>query len=287
MINYLTSERVKWYVTTFIAILAAIWLIENNCGLKDSLRLLIVNFVLSFIILLVIIYIINYPKRKFEKFMKLSKGDTISLVVPAYQDTRKYDRSKLDEENYRYFKVQDGIERRLVGAHKYLTGIGTATTVAEFSYKLRELTSNNIDLVRDDETINKDGPLICFGSPNSNLLSEKYLRPNVCQFKGPNELECPSVHRETYKASEKHDYGVLFRENYICKSGKKSWAFICAGIDEEATIASSFYLLNNWKKLDKYKGVFIHIIECDKREPFKSQKKAGGYFDDLGAWVAD
>ncbi len=283
----LLREKFKWSITTFLAVLSALHLIESQLGFEISLNLALLNFLFAFLLTCLAFLFVQLGEWRFRRFIKLSKKDSVTIVVSGYQNKRKYDPLMPRAHNLRYFKIKNGEQYDLVGAHGYLMGLDTAKVLAKFVYELREFIACEIDVIADDNPISKNGPIICFGSPNSNLQSEKLLPEELCKFCGSDQMFCHKLHDTPYTASTVEDFGVLARLPYNNSAEDSTWAFICAGIDEEGTVAASHYFLDNWRRLGKQNTAFLHLLRCRKEAPQKPEKIAGFRLSKDGVWEAE
>jgi hypothetical protein len=281
MFDPLTSERLKWFGPAWLGTLGSFWLIEEQLKIEPGWNLFGVNLVVSFLAVLLVFWLLYFHSKRYAAFLKLADKNTISLVVSAYKDPRP-------PTSARYYKeMANGQKHNLIGAHGYLTGIDTAKVLASFVTKLREIGSYDIEVVKDGDQLLKAGPVICFGSPSSNFTSEQFL-PGGVDFKGPNILDVKLAHsNSTYTSDPESDYGIVAREVRPNEDKSQSWGFVCAGIDEEGTIAASVYLLREWKTLKRYQGAFLHCVSCKKRSPEKPQKLSGFSKDANGEWKPD
>lgn len=282
--------RVPLLITSFMAL----YQFEEAWGLVGSPWLFFVNFMTAIILVVSYTYGANLFRNKqyqnnFQQFFGLKNGKKLAIVLSAFQDTRKYKEPQNRPENYRYYKIIDEQERRLVGVHDYLTGLRTAVFTAEFTYDLREITETPITIMSDDQALkDMEHVKISFGSDSSNMLTEKIMSEvpnNIWRFKPPDKLISEDAEPKELHASSKQDYAIVLKH----WSEINNLTFICAGIDEEGTIAAAYYLIREWENLFRRYGEkhFIHILRCSKRTPKACVKIYGLHLTDHGKYVTD
>lgn len=283
MVTSQTFSKIKWFVPTFISVIVFIWEIEKELGFQhDGWEWFAMNFLIASVLVLSIYVFFHYADWRFAKFLKAEDEQPVFLVVGAYKDTREWSPEKPKNEKERYFKQKNGSKFPLEGAHGYLTGLETTRMVSQFVYRLRDLTNRRLIVVRDDIMPSEAGPLVCFGSPRSNFQSEAFL-PAFIKFADAKSLTVTiNSTPMPYFSDNERDYGIVARN----KVGDR-WAFICAGIDEEGTIAAGYYLLEQWKSLHKYSESFVHIISCTKTSPESPQRFLGFSPGPQGEWLSD
>lgn len=196
-------------------------------------------------------------------------GGVLNILVPSYQNRVPWDAKAPDEQRLRYKKKQGEGERYLEGSHDYVTGLQSTKDAFQFGINLGQATSWDVNLVGDEENNRwTPGPLLSLGSPTSNDATDQILK-GIPGDHSPtfttNSLKC-WLHPDPYKSDANNDYGVLVRAAH----GNRV-AFVCAGIDEEGTIAAMRYLLENWRELRKEsrkrkKEKFISIFGCRKSD---------------------
>lgn len=269
---------------TFLGVLGVIWLLEEQMGIQSGWELLLANSLTSIAIVGSIYLVLAVDSWNFNRFLKISKGKSISLILGACKDTREWSRTKPKEEKERYYKLKNGGKYYIEGPHKYITGLETALVVSQFVYRLRDVTNHELRFFADDENTETNGPIFCFGSSRSNLKTEQFLSKDIVEFKGADKLFIKIFKKpNSFVSTDSVDYGVLARVNH-----QDNWAFIFAGIDEEGTVAASYYFLKQWKRFTRYKTKpFIHIVECKKADRTNPKKMAGYYLSESGVWEAD
>jgi len=284
MVTRKFSENFKWILGTFVSVLGVIWLVEEQVGIQSGTELFLGNSLASIIIVSSIGFILAFDSWTFNRFLKLSNKKSISIIFSACKDTREWSRAMPREKKERYYKIKNGEKDFLEGPHQYVIGLETALLVSQFVYRLRDVTNYELRLKADDENLDGNGPLFCFGSSRSNLKTEQFLPKDIVEFKGADNLILKIFKKPTsFVSTDFVDYGVLARVKH-----QNHWVFIFAGIDEEGTVGASFYFLQNWKRFTSYKEKpFIHIVECKKGEHMNPKKMAGYFLSRSGIWEAD
>lgn len=141
-----------------------------------------------------------------------------------------------------------------------------------------------MNVIGDEEAFKAvDGPMICLGSPTSNNLTSKGLRllPHGIEIEfTTNTMKC-WLHDQPYTSSDLIDYAILVRvvdEAHVY--------FVCAGIDEEGTVAAAKFLFSNWQKLPI--SSFVQVFQCDKINRTVKQKLGGKHFiKEQEKWITD
>ncbi|MDR4468314.1 MAG: hypothetical protein MRJ68_08445 [Nitrospira sp.] len=283
MVTSRTSSKIVWLVATFSSTMLFVWEFEKQMGFQtNGLKWVVINAIIASLVVVGFWIFLYHAIWGFAKFLKVEGNEPIILVVGAYKDTREWASEKPKEEKERYFKQKANDKVHLEGAHGYLTGLETTRMISQFVYKLRDLTSRKLLVVRDDETPSDAGPLVCFGSSRSNFQSEVFL-PSFVKFPDATSLSVTNkIAHTVYSSDENKDYAIVARY----KVGSR-WAFVCAGIDEEGTIAAGHYLLERWKCLDKFGGSFVQIICCHKSAPDSPEQIQAFVPGQHGDWVFD
>lgn len=276
------SKKVIWWVPTITAVLAFLWELETQIEFSHTgWAMLAINTILALVIVGIIYVFLNRFTWAFDKFLKIGDEEKITIVIASYQNIHRWDATSPKDARERYFKVLNGREVLLEGAHGYLAGMETTRMTTRFAYRLRDLTDHDLVVIADEQPPTGDGPLICFGSPRSNFRSSLFL-PTFVEFPNANTLSVTIDGTAMPYSSDDHtDYGIVSRN----QMGNR-WGFVCAGIDEEGTIAAGFYLLNEWKELNQYQGEFVHIIKCTKKDP-EAPSRFLGFSPVGGVWKSD
>lgn len=240
----------------------------------------------AFIPSLLVFWVYYKGDLRFQEFFGLSADSGINIILSTYQNRVPYEADGPPEKRERYFKELNGRIIPLVGAQKNLVGLETATTGILSVLELGKLTSHQINVAGDEEESKTvEGPIICLGSPTSNFVTKRILDnlPKDVEVKFTTDTMSCWIHpQEPYKPTKQHDYAVLART-----ADKARISFICAGIDEEGTVAVTRFLIRNWQTLPK--SQFVQIFQCDRMNCCVQKKLGGSHIDvkQQGIWVSD
>lgn len=220
---------------------------------------------------------------RFQNFFGLAADSVINVILSTYQNRTSYQDTGPPQNRERYFKEVNGQTIYLVGAQKHLVGLETATTGILSLLELGKLTSHQINVVGDEEESKiVDGAIICLGSPTSNFITKRILDnlPKDVRITFTTGTMSCWIHPAPYTSTTQKDYAVLAR---IIE--KERVSFVCAGIDEQGTVAVARFLLGNWQKLPT--SQFVQIFECDKMS-LAVDKRGGKHIDKKqGIWRTD
>ncbi len=245
---------------------------------KNTFVIGIVITFISFIFINLYFWIIN---KKFYSFFGIKKDNLFSIILPSFWNKIEFDQN-LKEENYRYYKnVENNSKKQLIGPTTFpVTGVGAVSIACKLSNLIGKEFKKDINVFGDEMLGNhSSGPVISLGSPTSNNITEKLLKnlPENIKIEFSTETMRCWIHPESYRASVDLDYAILVRT-----FDNERVHFICAGIDEEGTIAVCQHLINEWKRLPN--KIFINVYEVEKRS--LQVKKLGSIHMSNSEWKA-
>ncbi|WP_133513302.1 hypothetical protein [Candidatus Thiosymbion oneisti] len=192
-------------------------------------------------------------------FFGCKNGTKMTLIIPSYWNRVDYNPQR-EESKHRYYKENNGKKTWLIGATTYpLTSTGGASLACKFSALISCKVTNNIEIKGDEEDLrNLEGAIFCIGSPTSNILSGKVLN-TLPQNRAINftttTMKC-WLRDEPYVADTQFDYAILARIRY-----QSDLYFICAGIDEEGSVAVGQRLISKWRSMPSYNFIIIYRVE--------------------------
>jgi hypothetical protein len=255
------KEFFRSVIPTFLAISGLFLSISSGAGWEGWIYV-VVCLMAALFSAGVTYWWIDRKNREFQNCFGLSESSRINVILSSYQNRVEYD-LRTDETRERYYKQcrnerSEGVKKYLTGSREYLVGLKTAKTASLSAFRLGEFPIKDINFVGDEEPRNFEGPIICLGSSTSNCFTEEILgsiRPGAAVSFTGDKMDYWSGE---FKPSHAHDYAILVRD----KLEDNRTCFVCAGIEEEGTVAVVNYLIRSWKNLPKTR--FIKIFKCDR-----------------------
>ena len=193
----------------------------------------------------------------------------IRIVVSSYRHTRPYD----GEVKERYYKPDaDAPEgKRFVrGSREAVVGLITVRSAVFAWEQAQKLVGFTVTLDGDSDAAASSDvqgkTLICLGSPGTNDVARAVYKAqglnqsHLYHFDDRGNLVCANA--ATLTADHDWDYATLTK---LSRDG--AIYFVCAGVDEEGTIAAVSYLLQEWQSLANRVG------DKDFHLTFKVEKK--------------
>lgn len=195
----------------------------------------------------------------------------IRIVVSSYYHTRPFD----GEVKERYYKPDAGApegKRFVRGSREAVVGLITVRSAVFAWEQAQKLVGFTVKLDADSDAAASSDvqgkTFICLGSPGTNDLAravykaEGLNQSHLYHFDGRGNLTC--ANSATLTADLDWDYATLTK---LSRDG--AIYFVCAGIDEEGTIAAVSYLLQKWQSLANMVG------DNDFHLTLKVEKKKG------------
>ena len=197
-------------------------------------------------------------KWKFKKFFgkyALSE-DKIAAVIDPYE--HRMARPTVQRGDYRYIKYfkSGRPPLKIMGEDKVFGECSIRVTnfvTSTFSKFLPQ--KRTIRIKTDEEVFNEwDSTFICFGSSDSNEKTyeiEQLSEYNLHIYKtSPNTgSRCFEVDGKIFDITSDYDIAIITRTTNPFHS--KHYLFICAGLGGWGTSGAAYYLLNEWKQLNK------------------------------------
>lgn len=211
----------------------------------------------AFSIAIFLMYLIAIRRK--HAFFGWEKGAKINLVIPSYWNRNEYD-PKAQEKEYRYYKKSNGEKTWLIGATTYpLTSTGGTSLACNLTALIACEVTREIEVKGDEEDLrNVIGTKICIGSPTSNTLTGKVLNvlpQNRAITFTSKTMKC-WLSDEPCVATTQYDFAILARMKY-----QSDIHFVCAGIDEEGSVAAGRLLASKWKSLPNDNFVIVYKVE--------------------------
>ncbi len=181
-------------------------------------------------------------------------GREIRIVVSSYFHVKAFD-AKVDERFYKVDKKESGDKRFVRGSREAVVGLMTMRSAIYASEQALKLGRFQVMVAGDTDPAPADATtFICLGSPGTNDLARGVFEEeglglsSLYRFDAHGNLYGGNP-TETLPATAALDYAVLTK----LTRGEHIY-FVCAGVDEEGTIASVTYLLEGWQNLWKKVG---------------------------------
>lgn len=179
----------------------------------------------------------------------------IRIVVSSYHHARPFE-AEVKERYYKSDADAPGGKRFVRGSREDVVGLITVRSAVFAWEQAQKIVGFTVKLDGDSDAATSSDvqgkTLICLGSPGTNDvaravykaegLSQSYLY----HFDGAGNLASATA---TLTANHDWDYATLTK-----LSSDGAIYFVCAGVDEEGTIAAVSYLLQEWQTLAKKVG---------------------------------
>jgi len=218
---------------------------------------------------------INFFKS-LTSFFALADDRRINIVIASYEHIIPYDPEKKHLQKRYRKRTASGDYKEIDGAHDYVCGLSSVSCVVNTIEAVPRLPEVTLSLRTDEEVVRdlrenriKNQTFISFGSPSSSSLAEwLYARKplldqsDLFHFVGTDKLVPNRVPPAGgFESTKTTDYAVLAR---LTKD--TNTFFICAGIDEEGTVAAVQELFVNWKEMSRntHNRDFFQIYLVDK-----------------------